>query len=538
MNADAATCQALLNCLIREVSAPEQQTWSSGRHLFIRLARSGTVLRTRLRQVPAGPWPRPAGEAEIRSGRSWQPVSWERLAGLIAAELTLATGVPNEEFAGQVRASHTALTAITGASKGVAGRDKIARYLASEQALAAGHRFHPAPKARPGAPRDWLSYAPEAAARFPLRFLAVRADAAADEGDTSALDLLGGPQAPAGFRLLPAHPWQLRLLAQRPWLREALRSGLLADLGDGTQMVAATSSVRTVYDPQADVFCKFSLNVRLTNCVRKSAWYELAGSVILTRLLAGPVAEVTSRFPGTVLLGEPGYRTAALAVRDGYESLAVIVRDGVARATAPDVTPLLAAALAEPQSQFFAGRDHGWLAGWWDAWLRLLVPPVLDLFFRHGVVLEPHLQNVLAGVDDGGWPAQVIFRDLEGAKLVAPRHAALLAGLPPGVARGLGYDPARGWDRIAYCLFVNHLAEVAAAIACHGLAETELWRRARQVLTQTAAVLGWPPALRAVLAGVPLPAKANLRVRWARGADRDAGYVPVPSPLGPRHAGR
>jgi hypothetical protein len=34
-----------------------------------------------------------------------------------------------------------------------------------------------------------------------------------------------------------------------------------------------------------------------------------------------------------------------------------------------------------------------------------------------------------------------------------------------------------------------------------------------------------------VLAGVPLPAKANLRVRWARDADRDAGYVTVPNPL-------
>jgi hypothetical protein len=33
---------------------------------------------------------------------------------------------------------------------------------------------------------------------------------------------------------------------------------------------------------------------------------------------------------------------------------------------------------------------------------------------------------------------------------------------------------------------------------------------------------GWPAPLRAVLAGVPLPAKANLRLRWARGADREA----------------
>jgi hypothetical protein len=38
---------------------------------------------------------------------------------------------------------------------------------------------------------------------------------------------------------------------------------------------------------------------------------------------------------------------------------------------------------------------------------------------------------------------------------------------------------------------------------------------------------------RDVLAGVPLPAKANLRTRWGRDHDRNSGYVPVALPLGP-----
>ncbi len=216
-------------------------------------------------------------------------------------------------------------------------RDRVEAYLASEQALVAGHRFHPSPKTRPG--HDWLRYTPEAGARFPLRFLAVRADVLADDGDSSGLDRLGGPVPPNGYGVLPAHPWQLRLLADQPCQRqilsEALRRELLIDLGDGDREVVPTSSVRTVYDPVADVFCKFSLNVRITNCVRKSAWYELAGSVALTRLLAPVFAELGRRFPGTVLLGEPGYRTVALASRDAYEGLSVIVRDGVRARTAP-----------------------------------------------------------------------------------------------------------------------------------------------------------------------------------------------------------
>ncbi|HZR48763.1 MAG TPA: IucA/IucC family C-terminal-domain containing protein [Streptosporangiaceae bacterium] len=131
----------------------------------------------------------------------------------------------------------------------------------------------------------------------------------------------------------------------------------------------------------------------------------------------------------------------------------------------PDLTPLLAASLTEPGEPMFAARDDDWLLVWWSAYVRLVAPPVLAAFFRHGVVLEPHLQNVLIAVDEDDWPAAVVFRDLEGVKLVTPRHEPLLAGLPAGVARGLRYDEARGWDRVAYCLLVNHLAEVAAAIA-------------------------------------------------------------------------
>ena len=535
-DATALTCQALLNCLIREVSIPEHQAFEQKGFLVLRLARSGPVLRTRLRRPSAGLGPRVGGEVQVRQDLAWRPIGWADLAALIATELTLATGVTNEEFTGQVRGSHAALATMLRARRGP--RRAIGdRYLASEQALVSGHRFHPAPKARAG--RGWLRYAPEAGARFPLRFLGVRDDVLAAEGDPSALDRLGAPPAPAGYRLLPAHPWQLRLLHDR--LAPAHRNGLLIDLGPGSRDVAATSSVRTVYDPRADVFAKFSLNVRITNCVRTSAWYELAASVLLTGLLRPVLDGLRATYPGTVLLGEPGYRTVALADRELYQGLAVIARDGLRRHLAPGVTPVLAAALTEPaltESAVapFSGRDPDWLLGWWEAYVGLLAPPVLQLLFAHGVVLEPHLQNVLAGLDAGDWPVQVVLRDLEGVKLVAARHEDRLAALPPRVARGLAYDRERGWNRVAYCLFVNHLAEVAAAIAdtrpdrAERL-ETELWHRARRLLTGFARTHGWTPELRALLSGVPLPAKANLKVRWARAADRAASYVPVRNPL-------
>jgi siderophore synthetase component len=224
VNPDTLTVQSLLNCLVREVSLPEEQVREYDGHLIVRLPRSDRLLRLGTRRRSAGPGPRLTGEAAIRHGDAWQPATWAELTPLIAEELTLATGMPNEEFAAQVRGSHASITEILrartddgpGQDQGIAADPRVARYLSSEQALVAGHRFHPAPKARSGAPGDWLPFAPEAGARFPLRFLAVRGAALDADGDTTAVDRLGAPAAPAGYRVLPAHPWQLRLLAGRP----------------------------------------------------------------------------------------------------------------------------------------------------------------------------------------------------------------------------------------------------------------------------------------------------------------------------------
>jgi siderophore synthetase component len=556
--AAALTVQALLNCLAREVCTPlreskeeeESQAPKQADCLILRLPRSGALLRARLSRSSAGLGPRFTGDAEEHRHGRWELVGWRRLADLAARELTLGTGAANPDFTAQVRESHAAIAAIiraraeiipAGSGAPQSAGAPIARYLASEQSLIAGHRFHPAPKARRGTPREWLRYAPEAEARFRLRFLAVREDAVAEAGDTTALDGLGVPAPPDGFRVLPAHPWQFRLQTADPggWLRRALDAGLLLDLGEGTRAVAATSSVRTVYDPVGDVFCKFSLGVRITNCVRTSAWYELAGSVELSRLLAPVFAALATRYPGVALLGEPGYRTVAASARHAYEGLAVIARDGIRPHLLPGVIPLLSASLTEPASAAMPlpwPADRAAVRDWWQAYLRLLVPPVLDLLVNHGVALEPHLQNVLVAVDAAGMPAQVLFRDLEGTKLIAEYHAPQLAAMPQGVADGLSYAPERAWDRVLYCLVVNHLAEIAAALADRvpdrpEALEALLWSDLRDMLVKCGADLGWPPRIRALLAGCPLPGKANLRVRWARAADREAGYLPVPSPF-------
>ncbi|GAA1391496.1 IucA/IucC family protein [Kitasatospora putterlickiae] len=540
--ADHAVAHTLVNCLLREVSAPEHQTAVTDGRLLIRLPRRGTLLRVALRRSSLLGAHRFTGPVEEEHEDGWRELEWQRLARHVQGELELRTGTVNEEFLGQLASSHTAVATAL-AERPEPGAD---RYLESEQALLFGHRFHPAPKSRSAERGDWRDYAPEARAVFPLRHLAVRreliAESAADPAAPALLDGLG--PVPDGYRLLPAHPWQYQLIGDHPLLRGALGCGDILDLGPGGTPFAATASVRTLYG--AGAFLKFSLNVRITNCLRKNAAYELTGAVTLTRLLAPFLADLAERFPDAAVLREPAFRTLAVPGADGrpdralYEGFGLIVREGLGGALRPGVTPLLAAAVADeyPTSSAHVSRllpdaaDPAQALDWWTAYLRLLLPPVLAAYFDHGVVLEPHLQNVLIGVDAAGWPVQVLFRDLEGTKLVPERHADLLAALPPEVAGPMAYDAERGWDRVVYCLLVNHVAELLAALAdLHPAAEGALWEAVRRVLAEYAAAHGCPPRLRALLAGVPLPGKANLLTRWERRADRAAGYVRLASPL-------
>ncbi|MFI9048701.1 IucA/IucC family protein [Streptomyces sp. NPDC053427] len=550
--ADQAVAHTLLNCLLREVSGPEHQTAVDTGHLLLRLPRRGVLLRVALRRTSLIGAHRFTGPVSEETDGGWAEVGWRRLAEYVHAELSLRTGVDNDEFLAQLSSSHQAVSAaladrtVPRPASDADADDWLARYLDSEQSLVLGHRFHPTPKARTGDPVSWQSYAPESGASFPLLLLAVREELIAEEsaapGDAAPLDALH-PEVPDGYRLLPAHPWQYEMLRDHPGLKEALDRGDIRILGSGRTPFAATASVRTLYDGAS--FLKFSLNVRITNCLRKNASYELSGAVALTRLLEPVLADLATRFPGSAVLREPAYRSLALPGPDGrpdnelLEGFGVIIREGLSQRLLPGTTPLLAAAVADEYphsaahiSRLLDGAGPRAALDWWAAYLNLLVPPVLAAYFDHGVVLEPHLQNVLVCVDGDGMPAQVLFRDLEGTKLVPEQHAELLASLPDAVAAPMSYDAQRGWDRVVYCLLVNHVSEMLAALAdLHPDAEADLWAQVRRTLQTHADRFGCPPRLAALLAGVPLPAKANLLTRWERKADREAGYVPLPSPL-------
>ncbi|WP_345961962.1 IucA/IucC family protein [Streptomyces sp. BRB040] len=481
--ADAYAAVPLLNCLLREVAEPLPDP---GPRPVYRLP-GGRLLRVR-------PGRRPAGAEVGTAVGGWHPVAHTELVKLVAEELRRHTGLPNHELPIEMTDSRDAVAALlTVRARATPPADP---YLRSEQALVTGHTHHPAPKARGGGPQaGWLPYAPEAHARFPLTLLAAREDTVVDEGDTAALDALAG--APPGYRVLPAHPWQLDLAAGT--LAPAFADGRLLRLGTTGFFVWPTAAIRTLYAPDPDLFLKFSLDVRITNDIRRLWRHDLL------RLRRTDTA-VTEAFdaigPPAAWLADRGYRTADFA----FEELAVVVRDGLRGRVLPGATPLLAAALVEG----FAGsplEDTTSPGAWWEAYLAAVVPPVLTAFDDDGVVLEAHLQNTLVAVDAAGMPVQALFRDAEGVKLL------------PDTPR------AAGWERLVYCLVVNHLYEIAAALTEHhpGL---DPWPAVRRALARHDL-----PEIPALLAAPTLPAKTNLLLRWTGADGADARYRPLPNPL-------
>lgn len=520
--ADELAAVALLNCLVREVAEPAGPVESgapAGPSVH-RLPATGRLLRVRPGRHPSRP-------ELLGPDGDWRPLTFDGLVDLTAGELTARTGTVNATLPAEIRDSRDVLAALLGAREDAP--PPADPYLRSEQALVAGHRYHPAPKARGGgAPAGWLPYAPEAHTAFPLTLLAVRADLLAGEGDTSAVDRLHD-DVPDGYRLLPAHPWQRELLGDLP----ALHDGRLLRLGRTTVPAVPTASLRTVYLPDADLFLKFSLDVRITNDIRRLWKHDL-------RWL-GPVDGVLRTVTEAGILSDRGYRTADLGGRDAYEALAVLVRDGLGGRVRPGLTPLLAAAVAEGGFEGdpleAARRDEHTALAWWQAYLESVVPPVLAAWFGHGVVLEAHLQNVVIAVDGDGLPAQAVFRDHEGVKLDEERHRELLRRHTRGDDPTPGVSPAHGWQRLVYCLVTNNLLEIAGAVA-DGRPELApvLWARARAFLDGWARAHGDPAPVRDLLTAPHIPAKTNLLLRWTAADGAAARYVPLANPLLPRNA--
>ncbi len=418
-------------------------------------------------------------------------------------------------------------------------------FVASEQAGLLGNMAHPAAKSRWELdPEQSAAYAPEAQARFALRWLAVdpalvQSDSA---GDESAADLterllredpaLDGPALDAALAdlgervLLPIHPWELEHLRGQKVVASLLEDGRIVDLGALGSEVAPTASLSTVYNADWPWQLTFSLHAHLTDDMHVAAPQELQRAVDAARELGETLgAEAAQLAPRLTMLQDPAY----LAVQvDGtpVAGLSVQLRENRWRGDSdadvnavevlvqdhpfggPSRLGQIVARLAEESGRPVADVAREWFARYAD----VAIVPLLRLYAELGLSLQSDQQNTLLELD-GGWPARSVLRDARGALVGQAAHDDVPAG-GAGIGEGPFLDNALG--------VINALGVAGAVEEIELLADLKALLQREHERGDNAATL-----LNRLLTAPTWPCKAQMRSRL----HEEDTYIQIPNPL-------
>jgi siderophore synthetase component len=568
--------EAVLRCLTRETHAQLPGTGGTWR---LPLHASGLVLDVPvLHHSPTG-WhrfgtPRLANEASTpaEAGTGAGPIEVALLVALVVRELRSGVGAPPPQVGDvaarvldSARRVDQFTTAVAGAGPSGHGDSAVAPgFLDGEQALLHGHPFHPAAKSREGLHEaEEAACFPELCGTLRLHWYAVRSDLLAHGSATpvpapqTVAGLTGDLAVPDGFVAVPVHPWQARDLRRRPHVQAMVSDGVLHDLGPSGPGWWPTSSLRTVWNPQAECQLKLSLGLRITNSRRDNLRHELDLGVRACRLLdAGLGKALRAHHPRFSIVRDHGWLDVDSHQHgphgDAPTGFAVGLRDNPFAADSPSVcvAGLVSPGPAEQPSRLGRllerqARESGDpVARVAPAWLRRyldeVVGPVLWLRFEHGIALEAHHQNTLVDLDPHGWPAGGRYRDSQGWYAAESHHSALDT-LVPGVADDVHavFDDALVDERLAYYLVVNNVLGLVGALGSQGVCdETVLLHVVREWLAALAATHARTPRLLERLLDAPtLPCKANLlttvdgRDELTETVQHQSVYVTIANPI-------
>lgn len=579
-HAESATLHAVLNCYLRETDAgtyaatgpsgieapegvvrvelPEQDVTvvaplryrsATGRHLF---------------DLPA----------YTLDGESPTPLDAGTFAALVRRELALGTPeadlTTGTDLLRRVFASRRATERFVAGSEWDAPADLTPTFVEAEQSLVYGHQMHPTPKSREGvADYEVPTFAPELGGEFRLRYFAADPTIVTDrsarphsaaEWVSSALDASDAdvpPEAAAALEdgrvLVPTHPWQAEYLTSRPHVEETLDTGLLADLGQFGPTFHPTSSVRTLWSPDAPFMVKGSLAVQITNSERTTKRAELRQGVLASRLVNGEFGDLLAeRFPRFTIVEDPAALT--LDIGDEPESgFETVLRENPFRgADAEGVAPVAALCQDRPDGPSLLSRVVRRLAAdeecpeadaareWFREYLAVTLRPTVRSYFELGVGFEAHQQNTLVELDGEGWPTTGYYRDNEGFYFPESRYDRVDEWVPGLRERvDMVCTDAVADECIRYYTVVNNAFGVVNALGVAGLAdETALLEVLREELSSLAEYE--PPEsslVSALLDRRRIPCKANLLTRFegrdelAFDLEEESVYVDIDNPL-------
>ncbi|NRD75565.1 siderophore biosynthesis protein PvsD [Shewanella sp. VB17] len=586
--AESNAIACLLNCYLREFAIVRQEVdfddalpdcplslslllTQEQQKVRIRFPESGSVLLLIADRVSL------LGRVSISSpiyfkklGCVWQISRTEHLIEFMLQHLAKLTNTQfnhelQEQIANSINVTQAFLQRLNEKNRLVLNTDMnaaVKSLIGSEQSLLWGHAMHPSPKSRHGVSfDDMLACSPEIQANFPLYWFEVDPSLikqlhCTDVKPMEWIDRI----KPSNVCLYPCHPWEVKTILAQPLVQRAMAFGLIKPLGEMGAKVCPTSSVRTTYIPDINQFMKFSIHVRLTNCVRKNAWYELESAVALSRVLMKVASDGYAHCPNFSLMAEPGASTLDLSALENVDGVSVsqsdhlmvsecfgiLYREGISISQLEQYKPEMAGALFAWDSQgdsigemrmreVAKRRQQSYqqtVVQWFGAYIEVLLPSIFYFFFKRGVAFEPHLQNTVIGFEDD-MPAYIWLRDLEGTKLLPEFWpSSSLPDLSEEAKSSVYYTRELGWSRIAYCSLINNVSEAMFHLAAGDRAlETELWQLLANVVEQWQQVEGEEPELVGLLQGEKIPAKNNLSTRLFMKADRLSSYTQLTNPL-------
>ncbi|CAA9510188.1 MAG: hypothetical protein AVDCRST_MAG67-2667 [uncultured Solirubrobacteraceae bacterium] len=412
-------------------------------------------------------------------------------------------------------------------------------FVDSEQAGLLGNMAHPGAKSRWELdPAQTSAYAPEAQARFALRWLAVdpalvQSDSA---GDATAAELterllrddpavdggaLDAALADLGDRvLLPVHPWELEHLRGQKVFSGLLADGRIVELGAMGSDVAPTASLATVYNAAWPWQLTFGLHVRLADDLQIASAQELQRAVDSARELAA--AEPAA---GLTLLQDPAY-LAVLVDGKPVEGLSVQLRENRWRAGSDaDVSAVEVLVQDHPfggssrLGQIVArlaqesGRPPADVAREWFArYAEVAIVPLLRLYAERGLSIQTDQRDTLLELE-GGWPVRAVLRDAHAALVGQAAHDDIAVG-GAGIGEGPFLDNALA--------VINALGVAGAIDEIELLADLKALLQREHDRADDAATL-----LHRLLSAPTWPCRAQMRTRL----NEEATYIQIPNPL-------
>ncbi|WP_051969908.1 IucA/IucC family protein [Kitasatospora azatica] len=508
-------CRALLAKLLGEFSYEEllrPEAVDGGYRL--RLAEAGgsergPEYRFAARRGAYGSW-QVDPESVRRDGRPAE----DPFAFLLAARRLL--GLPGDTVGHLVRELTATLLADVRLAAGALSAAELADLdHTALEGYQSGHPWIVLNKGRLGfSAADAAAWTPEARRLQPLSWLAVHHDLAAYRGvgelaeaeqlyrqelDPEVLAeyrrlLTERGLDPAGYRLLPVHPWQwdetvLPLFA--PWVAD----GRIVPLPADHDLRLPQQSIRSFFNVTSPHRRTVKLPLSVLNTLvwrglptertlaapAVTAWiHQLREQDAFLRdecrvVLLGEVASVTVEHPYYAQLPEAPYQYKEL--------LGAIWREPLGSCLEPGERGRTLAALLQTGAdgrslvEELIARSGLTPRDWTARLFAVMLPPLLHFLYRYGTVFSPHGENAILLFDEHDIPVRLAVKDFVDDVNLSDQDLPELRSLPPAVAEVLLREPPQGLCQFLHAgLFIGVYRYLAPLLERRcALPEPQFW---------------------------------------------------------------